>query len=75
MRKRHQFGRLRQQLAINFQVKQAVLSDGNELQPDAAFSLQYLPGDEVAVMLHFGQNDQITRFESRPRPAVCHQIN
>ncbi len=59
--KGNQLRPLLQQVAVGVQVEQAIRGDRDELEPHAALRCQHLPGDEVGMMLHLGQDHQIAR--------------
>ena len=36
---------------------------------------QHLPWDEIAVMLHFGEENDISRFQVGMSPSVCDEVD
>ncbi|MBV6464816.1 MAG: hypothetical protein PGMFKBFP_00081 [Anaerolineales bacterium] len=65
----------REKRAVRVQVEQAVRRHGDEVQLDAAFRRQHVPRHEVGVVLHLGQDDQVSGFEIRPRPGIRHEVD
>ena len=63
-----EFGPLGEQRVERVQAKQAVVGEGNVPQHRAAALGKLLPGDEVRVMLHLGEQDLIARLDVRIAP-------
>ena len=73
--KRDQLRAASQEGAINVEVEQAILGHGDEFQLDAAFRLKHVPGDQVRVVFHLGQDDEVARLEVGARPRVSYEID
>ena len=52
----------------------AVVVDGYPANGQAALLGQHVPGDDVGVVLHFGEHDDIAGVQVGPPPGVGHQV-
>lgn len=57
------------------EVEKAVWSHRNEAQGGAGLLGQHLPWDEIAVMLHFGEENDVSRFQVSAAPSVCDEVD
>src|SRR5882762_661335 len=73
--KGNQFWLLLQKLFIDVQAQQAIITHGDKLQVSTSALGQQLPGDEIAMVLHLGQNNQITSMNILCPPAIGHKID
>ena len=67
--------RSRQEVVQTVQSQQAVVGQGDVAQHGAGAGGQLLPGDEVRVVLHLGQEDFVAGAEVRVAPAPRHEVD
>ena len=67
--------RSREQRIERVQAEQAVVGQGNVPQHGPAALGKLLPGDEIRVMLHLGEQDLVARLDVRIAPAPRHGID
>ena len=72
---RDQLGAVVEQAFVLVQQQFAVIIDGNNPQPRPLFLSQDLPGDNVGVMLHSGDDDFIAGANLLAAPGLRHQVD
>src|SRR5262245_7773545 len=62
------------QFLVRFQDYLAVVVDWNYAQAGVLFLAKHLPGDNVGVVFHAGNQDLIPCLETRAQVAKCYQV-
>jgi hypothetical protein len=62
MGKRNEPGILFQQGPVDIQIEQSIFGYRNKLEPDSLLLGEHVPGHQVRMVLHLGQNDQIPQL-------------
>ncbi len=75
MRKGHQARAQVEQALVGSQVQQTILAHRDELQAQVFLGGQDMPGHQVGVVLHLGQDNHIARPQVGPPPGVGHQVD
>src|SRR6266705_852050 len=74
MGKAEEFYFTREQRRQLVERESAIVPDRHETQLGARSLGQQLPGHEVAVMLHFREEDHITHADKFPAPRLRHKV-
>ncbi len=74
-RHRDQFGALREQPIERLQIQQPVVGDRRPAHHRSGSLRQLLPGHDVRMVLHLGEQNFIARLDVRLAPTVRHQID
>ena len=71
----HQLGVFRQQRLECSQVQFGIIRNRDDLEVGTGLLCHQLPGHDVGVMLHGGDNNVVTGLEKGPTVAVRHQVD
>ena len=64
-----------QQDLVHLEAQDAVVRDGHELQVAVHLLDHELPGDEIGVVLHLGQDDRVAPADVAATPRIRHQVD
>ena len=75
LRDRHQLGLVRDYVDHALRIQTAVIGNIDPFQHNAHTFTQEMPGHDIGMVLHYGQNDLVARAQMLHRPAIGHEVD